>query len=149
MSTAQEKQTGEEYLLELRFLAKADRMAMVRDTVRSASRFCGFDEPTTRDIVLAVGEACHNVILHAYADREGGSIVLSILRGADGLILRVTDFGVAIDPARTKPRNLNDVRPGGLGIHFIHELMDTAEFSSAPGGLGNVLQMTKRKGLAT
>ena len=139
---------GEEYLMELRFLAKPDRMVMVRDTVRSASRFCGFDEPTIRDIVLAVGEACQNVILHAYASQEDGSIVLAILREGDGLVLRVTDFGLAIDPERTKPRNLDEVRPGGLGIHFIHELMDTAEFSSAPGGLGNVLQMTKKKDLA-
>ena len=61
---------NEECLLELRFPAQANRMVLVRDTVRSAARFCGFDEPDTRDIVLAVGEACQNVILHAYAGRR-------------------------------------------------------------------------------
>ena len=140
---------GEECLLELRFPAQPDRMILVREAVRSAARFCGFDEPATRDIVLAVGEACQNVILHAYAGREPGAIELGILRGAEGLILRVTDFGPAVDPATIKPRELDDVRPGGLGTHFIQELMDSAVFGPAPDGVGNVLQMTKRKGLAT
>jgi len=136
-------------LLELRFPARADRMVLVRETVRGAARFCGFDELATRDIVLAVGEACQNVILHAYTSREAGDIVLGILRGADGIILRVSDFGPAMEPASVKPRDLNDLKPGGLGLHFIHELMDTADFRPAPDGVGKVLQMTKKIGLST
>ncbi|MEQ8357201.1 MAG: ATP-binding protein [Kiloniellaceae bacterium] len=139
---------NEECLLELRFPAQANRMVLVRDTVRSAARFCGFDEPDTRDIVLAVGEACQNVILHAYAGREAGTIVLGLLRGEDRLILRVTDFGEAIDPAKIEPRNLDELKPGGLGIYFMRELMDSTDFGPSPDGVGNVLQMTKRKGSA-
>ncbi|MGF1594013.1 MAG: ATP-binding protein [Kiloniellaceae bacterium] len=140
---------AEESVLELRFPARADRMVLVRDIVRSASRFCGFDETATQDIVLAVGEACQNVILHAYNDREVGPIVLAILRAADRLVLRVTDFGTAADPAQFKPRDLGELRPGGLGIHFIQQVMDSADFGPGPDGVGNVLQMTKKKGLAT
>ena len=140
---------SEEFLLELRFPAQPDRMAVVRETVRGAARLCGFDERTTHDIVLAVGEACQNVILHSYAGRDDGQILLDIRRGGDRLILRVTDFGPPVDPKRIKPRNLQDVRPGGLGTHFIRQLMDSADFGPAPDGKGNVLQMTKKKVLAT
>ncbi|HIP79120.1 MAG TPA: ATP-binding protein [Kiloniellaceae bacterium] len=136
---------GTESLLELHFPARADRMVMVRDSVRSAARYCGFDEQTAQDIVLAVGEACQNAILHAYAGCADGSIVVAMLRGPEGLILRVTDFGQSIDPAAWKPRDLGDLRPGGLGIHFIQELMDSADFAPAPGGVGNVLLMTKKR----
>lgn len=139
---------NEDCLIELRFPARADRMVMVRDSVRSATRFCGFDEPDTRDIVLAVGEACQNVILHAYAGREAGTIVLELLRGTEEMILRVTDFGTAIDPAKIEPRDLDELKPGGLGIYFIRELMDTADFGPSPDGSGNVLQMTKKKAAA-
>lgn len=138
-----------EYLLELRFPAQANRMVMVRDIVRSAARFCGFGEPATQDIVLAVGEACQNVILHAYAGRGDGPILLDILDSADRMILRVTDFGPAVAPAAVQPRPLNDLRPGGLGTHFIETLMDTADFGRSPTGVGNVLQMTKKKDPAT
>jgi sigma-B regulation protein RsbU (phosphoserine phosphatase) len=140
---------AEELLLELRFPAQADRMAVVRDTVRGAARLCGFDEPTTQDIVLAVGEACQNVILHSYADRDDGQILLDIRRGGEGMILRVVDFGPPVDPNRVKPRDLQDLRPGGLGTHFIREIMDSADFSPTADGKGNVLQMTKKKVLAT
>ena len=136
--------TQGERLVELRFPARADRMVMVRSSVRSAARYCGFDEGQTRDIVLAVGEACQNVILHAYDD-GGGEIVLGILRGSDGIILRVTDFGAAVDPTKVKPRDLDDLRPGGLGTHFIRSLMDSADFLPAPDGVGNILQMTKAR----
>lgn len=136
---------AEDCLLELRFPARADRMVMVRETVRSAARFCGFGELDTQDIVLAVGEACQNAILHAYAGHEAGPIVLGILRGGDRIILRVTDFGPAVDPATVRPRALGDLRPGGLGTHFIQQLMDSADFGPSPDGHGNVLQMTKQK----
>lgn len=138
-----------EYLLELRFPAQANRMVMVRDIVRSAARYCGFGEPATQDIVLAVGEACQNVILHAYAGRGDGPILLDILDSTDRMILRVTDFGPAVAPAAVQPRPLNDLRPGGLGTHFIEKLMDTADFGRSPTGVGNVLQMTKKKDPAT
>lgn len=134
----------EEILVELRFPASPDRMAMVRPSVRSAARYCGFDETATHDIVLAVGEACQNVILHAYAGQDTGDIVLDILRRADGIVLRVTDFAPSIDTADVQPRDLDDVRPGGLGTHFIRELMDSADFLPGPGGVGNILQMTKK-----
>lgn len=140
---------AEEVLFELRFAARADRMVVVRETVRGAARFCGFDEPATEDIVLAVGEACQNVILHSYADRDDGQILLDIRRGGDRLILRVIDFGPPADPDRVKPRDLHDVRPGGLGTHFIRQLMDSADFGPGPDGKGNVLQMTKKKVLVT
>ncbi|WP_299626416.1 ATP-binding protein [Pelagibius sp.] len=135
---------GAECLIELRFPARPDRMVLVRETVRTAARYCGFDELTTRDIVLAVGEACQNAILHAYDNRNVGQIVLGILRSADSLVLRVTDYGETVDPSKIKPRNLQDLRPGGLGTHFIQELMDSADFGPSPDGMGNVLQMTKK-----
>ena len=136
----------EERLIDLRFPARADRMALVRPSVRSAARLCGFDEPATRDIVLAVAEACQNVILHAYAGRPTGDIELGLRREEGGIIVRVIDFAPPIDPEAVTPRDLDDVRPGGLGTHFLRQLMDSAEFLPPPDGVGNVLQMTKKKG---
>ena len=39
---------------------------------------------------------------------------------------------------------LDDIRPGGLGVHFIHELMDQVEFLQPSGETGNILQMKKQ-----
>ncbi len=133
-----------ERLIDLRFPASADRMALVRPSIEGAARLCGFDEAAARDIVLAVAEACQNVIQHAYEAPADGDIVLGLMRGPDGIIVRVADFAPPVDPECIRPRDLDELRPGGLGTHFMAEIMDTAEFVPPPDGVGNVLQMTKK-----
>lgn len=135
---------GEELVVELRFPASPDRMTMVRSTVRGAAVFCGLEPATTQEIVLAVGEACQNVMQHGYAGVDIGDIVLTFLRGDGRVIVRVADFAPPIDLSKVKPRDFDDLRPGGLGVHFIEALMDSAVFLPAPEGIGNVLEMTKQ-----
>ena len=141
MSELQEKQ-----IVELRIPAFADRMSLVRETLRSAARHCGFDVAATKDLVLAVCEACQNVMQHGYAGQEPGDIILTMSQNDDGVIVRVRDFAAPVDPSKIKSRDLSDVRPGGLGIHFIENLMDSAVFLPGADGIGNVLKMTKRIG---
>ena len=47
-----------------------------------------------------------------------------------------------VDPSDIKPRDLDDVRPGGLGVHIIVECMDEVTYSPRDGG-GTVLTMVK------
>ncbi len=133
-----------EPLLELRLPARADRMKLVRKSVRSAARMCGFDDDASEDIALAVNEACQNVILHAYGGSGDGDIELGLFRQKEGIMVRLRDFAPAIDAKDVKPRDLDKLRPGGLGTHFIREIMDAADFVPAPEGGGNVLEMVKR-----
>ena len=135
-----------EILMELAFAARADRMAMVRASVAAAARSCGFAAEAEEDIVLAVAEACQNVILHAYRDQEDGRIELALFRRQDGILVRLRDYGPPVDPACIQPRSLDELKPGGLGTHFMRSLMDTVDYSLAPDGAGNLLHMTKRLG---
>ena len=136
----------EEMIVELRFPARPDRMAVVRSAVRGATAYCGLDTTTTEDIVLAVGEACQNVMLHGYAGRKTGDIVLTVARREGGLVIRVADYAPRADVNTIRPRDLDDIRPGGLGVHFIRELMDSAVLLPGENDVGNVLEMTKRIG---
>jgi sigma-B regulation protein RsbU (phosphoserine phosphatase) len=131
-------------LLELRVPAQAKQLRSVREAVRKTVDDCGCSPQATDDIVLAVDEACQNVIRHAYRNDPEGSIVLEIERVGDDLIFSLRDFAPPIDPERVKPRDLDDVRPGGLGTHFIQNLMDEAGFVPRPAGDGNLLRMVKR-----
>jgi sigma-B regulation protein RsbU (phosphoserine phosphatase) len=132
-------------LLELRFPARADRLKLVRGSVHAAARMCGFNDTIAQYIVLAVDEACQNVIVHGYKERGDGEIILGIFRGRDGITVRLRDFAPPVDPATIRPRELTDIRPGRLGSHFIHEIMDTAEYRPSPEGAGNLLEMTRRR----
>ncbi len=133
-----------ETLLELRFPARADRLKLVRGGVRAAARMCGFNDATAQSIVLAVDEACQNVIVHGYKGRADGEIVLGVFRRRDGILVRLRDFAPPVDPAKIKPRALDDIRPGKLGSHFIQEIMDSVEFRPSPDGTGNLLEMIRR-----
>jgi len=46
-----------------------------------------------------------------------------------GLEIVLCDRGPAIDPGKFRGRALDEIRPGGLGLHLIHEAMDKVEFT--------------------
>ena len=133
-------------ILERRFAARAEELRGVRDAVRSCVLECGAPEKCAEDVVIAVDEACQNVIRHAYSGDAGGEIVLEIDHRGDHLEIRLTDFAPPIDRSEVKPRALDEIRPGGIGTHFIQEVMDSAEFVQPPPGCGNLLRMVKRLG---
>lgn len=137
---------AEDRIMELRFPASPERMAAVREKVREALAARGLDPTAIEEIVLAISEACQNVMKHGYPASGAGDIVLDISRDGERLVVRITDFAPAFDPDRVAPRDLAVVRPGGLGIYFITELMDTAECQPGPGGVGNILEMTRKTG---
>ena len=84
-----------------------------------------------------------NVIQHAKSGSAGMQINVELLRQNGTLILHVLDNAAPIDVSTVEPRNLDDVRPGGLGVHFMREIMDQVEFLPPPAGFGNFLRMSK------
>ncbi len=134
---------SEEPLLKIHFNALPDRLKLVRSAVSEAAKLCGCNTFTALDIVLAVDEACQNVIRHAYGHDPEGEIEMEIRRNGGELIILLRDFAETVDPETIKPRDLDDVRPGGLGTHFINEIMDSVEWL-APDGGGNLLKLVKK-----
>ncbi|MBY0429973.1 MAG: ATP-binding protein, partial [Rhodospirillales bacterium] len=130
----------------LRFPAQPCQLKAVREAVRVQAEAVGLDAGCARDVMLAVDEACKNIIQHAYAGRAG-EIVLEAAREDDCLVVRLIDFAEPVDPATIRPRALDELRPGGLGTHFIREIMDDIRFLPPPAGAGNLLQMVKRIGM--
>jgi sigma-B regulation protein RsbU (phosphoserine phosphatase) len=131
-------------LAEFRFPARTDRLGPARQVVRDALQALGCGAEYIDHTVLAVDEATTNVIRHAYAGDENGEVILQVLRRGDALVIRLIDFAPPVDLATVKPRDLDDVRPGGLGTHIIREIMDKLEFVKPPRGVGNVLEMTRK-----
>jgi sigma-B regulation protein RsbU (phosphoserine phosphatase) len=131
-------------LLKHRFPARAEELRSVREAVRREALGQGCAPECAGDIVMAVDEACQNIIRHAYAGRGDGEIVLEIGRAGEDLVVSLRDFAPPVDPARVRPRALDDLRPGGLGTHLIRELMDRADFAPTPPGGGKLFRMSKR-----
>ena len=131
--------------LDRRFPAKSAELRSIRESVRRSAEDGGVREQALEDVVLAVDEACQNIIRHAYGGENDGEIEIRIERASDELRIWLRDFAPSVDPeCLESSRSLSEVRPGGLGTHFIRSLMDEAEFVPQPEGAGNLLRMIKR-----
>ena len=134
----------EECLRVIQFKAIPERLHEMREALTEALNRVKCPEQSRRLLVLAVNEACMNVIQHGYRGDPAGEIILEILNNNDELEFRLTDFAPTVDPAKVKPRSLDDIRPGGLGTYFIQRIMDEFKFTVPKSGEGNLLIMQKR-----
>ncbi len=128
------------------FRANAASLKRIRELVIAACQRCAFGKVETQDMVMAVDEAGQNIIRHAYRGEDVGDIVIEIVRGDEGLIVLLRDYAPTVDPATVQPRDLDDIRPGGLGTHIMRETMDEVLFLPPPEGRGNLLKLVKRIG---
>lgn len=136
---------ADEKLLEFQFPASSEHLCTLREKLREALDSCSQSEELKQCIVLAVGEACMNIIEHAYGAGDTGDIIVEIEKQGDNMIFRLTDFAhrkTRAEDMRSRP--LEQIRPGGLGCHIINEIMDEVSLIDCGSNCGNVLQMTKK-----
>jgi sigma-B regulation protein RsbU (phosphoserine phosphatase) len=133
-----------EQIVSLNIPSKPDRLKLARSVVTQAASLCECSDDMVQDVVIAVDEALQNIIRHAYSNRPDGEIKVTICRSVANLIFFIQDYADQIDIKKVKPRDLSDVRPGGLGTHFIREVMDEVIFLPLPKGSGNLLKLVKR-----
>ncbi len=129
-------------LIELRFPARPDRLKLLRSLVRDAASAAGLPRADADNVVLAVNEACMNIIQHGYRNDPDGEIRLTVHTDGQALVFRLRDDAPCVDASQVRPRDLGDLRPGGLGTHFIDSIMDEATFVDC-GGKGNLFEMIK------
>ena len=142
-------QQKSEMLLKLELQSNAEALCLVRATIERAAEVLHFRDAETRAIVRSVDEALANVMRHAYGGRPGLPIEMSCHKlqlgdkkaALGGIEILLADKGAPVKPTTLKSRPLDEIRPGGLGLHFIRESMDEVEFSRKKGK--NLLRMVK------
>ena len=137
---------GPEVLLKRRFPARPENMREIRSLLRSALDNAGVETAIRDKLVLAVDEACCNVIRHAYGPGHSGDIDLRVTSEAGKLEFRLLDSAPAVDPDCVRAKPLGECRSGGLGVALIEAVMDDWNLQGLPDGKGNRLIMRKRIG---
>jgi anti-sigma regulatory factor (Ser/Thr protein kinase) len=120
------------------------QMASVRERVRKSALQFGFDEETVSHLVLAVDEACTNIIRHAYGGKTDQKIEVDIQSHGSTWEVRLRDYGKKCDPSKLKGRDLDDIKPGGLGLFFIKKAFDDVQFDPSVE-IGSRLILRKNK----
>jgi len=123
--------------------AVAENLIKIRDFVRGYIDKCEGLESYKDEIVLAIDEACQNVVRHAYRDKDGNVAVKLSFQDKE-FIVSIEDDGTPVIPEKIKPRNIEDIKPGGLGTFFINQIMDSVSFQSTSPHWVNCLIMKKK-----
>lgn len=130
--------------ISIRIFSAPEFLRPVRVLVDAIASNCGFDDHSCGLISLSMDEALANVMRHGYKGQRDGRIWISVWahESPDSLEIVIEDLGVSVDPSAIRGRDLDDVRPGGLGVHFIRHTMDECSWEQRPGG-GMRLRMVK------
>jgi anti-sigma regulatory factor (Ser/Thr protein kinase) len=127
--------SNDEFLLKLELLSDPKLLFVVRGALERLTEVFGFSPPDRRSVTRAVDEALTNIMRHCYNGRTDQPIEIYCSRVpprssglADGLQILLCDQGPAVDPAKLRGRRLDEIKPGGLGLHFIKQSMDTVEY---------------------
>ena len=130
------------------FPGRFDSLAAIGEYVARAAEAAGLDARSVEGVELAVDEACSNIIEHAYGGEGRGDIEVTYHIDGDGLTVVLRDYGRPFDPDRVPEPDLQapleERDAGGLGLHFMRQLMDQVRFEFTAGA-GNVLTMVKRR----
>ncbi|MDP9337522.1 MAG: ATP-binding protein [Acidobacteriota bacterium] len=136
-------------LLDLVLVSDPQLLSVVRAAVERLTELSGFSPPECRSITRAVDEAVANVIRHAYSSQPNKRIdlcckrVSSTVKGRhrEGLEIQLFDNGAPFDRKKLTARSLDEVKPGGLGLHFMRDSMDVMEHRRVRGK--NQLRLVK------
>jgi anti-sigma regulatory factor (Ser/Thr protein kinase) len=120
-------------------LSQARFLVSARAMIASTAQRLGFSEAHCGQISLALDEALCNIINHGYGKKPDGRIWINIheLPGeTPGMKIVIEDHAKQVDPDIIKSRDLDDIRPGGLGVYIIREVMDDVTYEKrAEGGM--------------
>ena len=124
-------------------------LSVVRGAVERLTETLGFPAVQCRSITRAVDEALTNIVRYSHGNRLDQPIVMYFRKTQrrnrreveDGLEILLCDRGPAVDLSKLRGRPLEEIRPGGLGLHLIRQAMDTVEFTRK--GPTNQLRLVK------
>lgn len=133
-------------MIKRQYSADFENLDAMRELVAEAARKWGFAEQDVYNLQLVVDEAATNIIEHTYENQTGQNIELLLEKQGRSLVLTLIDQGDKFVPQSipipSNSPNLDTMNVGGLGLYFIHKLMDEVSYHYE-AGRGNVLRMVK------
>ena len=129
------------------FVVNSASLKEVRSFSREVFEKIKINQDLKDELVLAIAEAAQNIVKHAYKDIESNNDKMEIkisLKKNDELEIGFFDKGKPVDGAKVRHRNIDDIKPGGLGTFFIQQIMDAVVFREGDKPWINHLILTKQ-----
>lgn len=128
---------------ELVVKSSTDNLSLIRDFTKSAAEESGFTDDAIGKIILAVDEACTNIIKHAYKFEAEGNISISTKFNGSKFVISIIDSGVNFNPKVVPDPDIKKYhqqrKVGGLGMFLMKKLMDEVEYNHLSGNRNQVV----------
>ncbi len=125
---------------ELKTTSSLDDLSKISDFILGSTKESGLDQGEIFHLVMAVDEACSNIIKYSNSDE----IDIKCEVEDEQVVVKIADEGLAFNPLEAPAPDLNapleEREVGGLGIYFIKTLMNEVKYERY--GEKNILTMT-------
>ena len=120
-----------------------ENLRRVRALMTDILSISQISEQDSQMITLAIDEACSNIIKHGYKNNYNQKIDITVDLKTELLTITIIDEGIKFNIHSIEPRDVSKIRPGGLGIHIIKQVMDSVEYRQTSDGLNKVTLIKK------
>jgi anti-sigma regulatory factor (Ser/Thr protein kinase) len=121
----------------------------VSEATKATTRFLEANKASPEVVFaanLAIEEIVTNAIKYAYSDTKQHEMTVRLCLTASALEIEITDDGNEFDPFAHPQPDLSlppSQRPiGGLGIHFVRNMLDACSYVRREGR--NIVRLTKK-----
>ncbi|MFA6571848.1 MAG: ATP-binding protein [Bacteroidota bacterium] len=123
-------------------------LSKIRDFVRSQAENFGFNDDDVNKIILAVDEACTNLIKYAYKFDNSKEFCVLVETDFNIFTINIHDSGAPFNPLDVMQPDMTDYmkkfKRGGLGIHIMRTVMDEIVYCpSSESCPKNILKLKK------
>ena len=123
--------------------SRTENLSQIRNFICDFTSDIGFSAEAIDNIMLAVDEACTNIIKHAYKFYPDGEIIIKLKYSGKKLAITIIDYGASFAPETVPEPDLRKYykqhKVGGLGMYLMKTLMDDVKYISVPGKYNQVL----------
>ena len=128
------------------FVVSSSSLKEVRSFSREVFEKVNINQDLKDELVLAIAEAAQNIVKHAFKNAANANELMVVQISCENNKLQIAfyDRGTPVDPKKVKHREIDNVKPGGLGTFFIQEIMDAVEFKDGKKPWINHLVLTKQ-----
>ncbi|MCF6247432.1 MAG: ATP-binding protein [Desulfobacula sp.] len=120
-----------------------ENLKQIRNMMNDITTLLDLSKEDASSLILAVDEVCSNIMRHGYNNDHTREISLTITPEQKQLSIRIVDDGLSFDMNTAVPRDPDDVKPGGLGIFIVKQVMDRVEYDTTDEGR-NTIKLVKK-----
>jgi serine phosphatase RsbU (regulator of sigma subunit)/anti-sigma regulatory factor (Ser/Thr protein kinase) len=132
-----------EHVIDVTVPAEPRHSSLLREMVREFAENCNVNRARLEDLILGVGEAVNNAMVHAYRG-VAGTVRVRARRRENGIVVEVLDNGCWRGESGEQRTATGELSENGRGLMLMRKLADGVEVDATANGTRVTLTVDQR-----